>query len=89
MVLDAVLRYHVPLRHSHRHQVQVDDDVQSLRDERASLRSTLQKCDARILHLEENLTQVVRIVLCFVTCACLTSDRLYLLTSCTLQLRYS
>ena len=75
MVLDAVLPYHVPLRHSHCRQVQVDDDVQSLRDERTSLRSTLQKRDARILHLEENLTQVVRVVLCFVTCACLTSDR--------------
>jgi hypothetical protein len=69
MVHDAVFAYDVPVRHSHCRQVQVDDDVQSLRDERTSLRSTLQKRDARILHLEENLTQVLRAVLCCATSA--------------------
>ena len=62
VVLDAVLQCCLPLRHNRCRQVQVDDDVQSLRDERTSLRSTLQKRDARILHLEENLTQVSRAV---------------------------
>lgn len=76
MVLDAVLPYHVALRHSHRRQVQVDDDVQSLRDERASLRSTLQKRDARILHLKENLTQVLGAPLCFADFNLLTPGRL-------------
>jgi hypothetical protein len=39
-------------------QLQVDDDVQSLREERTRLRSTVEKRDARILQLEENLAQV-------------------------------
>lgn len=55
--------------------------MQSLRDERASLRSTLQKRDARILHLEENLTQVIKPLLCDETSVawCQDTPHLFLL----------
>lgn len=39
---------------------QVDDDVQSLREECARLLGVIEKRDARILQLEENLAQVGR-----------------------------